>query len=115
MSVSQMSKDLKCCATLFPNCFVIQDLSSGMVREIGKEEEGLYTMYSQAGNKKKGLEKCFAVSHEAYAIIWHQKLCHVPTKVLKRIPMFQDFNKNNSFTLNNCEICPLARQTSFSI
>ncbi|KAL3378399.1 hypothetical protein AABB24_004359 [Solanum stoloniferum] len=51
MSVSQMTKDLDCCVTFYPHCCVIQDLSSGMVRKIGKKEKGLYTMYSQVGNK----------------------------------------------------------------
>lgn len=43
-----MTKDLNCCATFYPHCCVIHD-SFGMVREICKEEEGLYTMFSHAG------------------------------------------------------------------
>jgi len=58
-------------------------------------------MYSQAGNKETGFNKCCSVSQEADATIWHQRLCHVPMKVLKRIPMFQHLSKNSSFTLNN--------------
>ncbi|KAL3353831.1 hypothetical protein AABB24_018482, partial [Solanum stoloniferum] len=38
-------------------------------------------------------------------------MCHVPMKVLRKIPMFQNLNKNVVFALNNCEVCPLARQT----
>lgn len=110
MSVSKLTKDLNCSATFFPKCCVFQDLSSGKVREIGEKEEGLYTMYSRTD--QDGIKnKFFAATQETTALTWHQRFCHVPMNVLRKLPMFQHNSKKSFFTLNNCEICSLARQT----
>ncbi|OIT36672.1 hypothetical protein A4A49_51924, partial [Nicotiana attenuata] len=46
LSVSKVTKDLNCFASFFPTFCVFQDLWSGRVKEIGREEDGLYTMIS---------------------------------------------------------------------
>lgn len=97
-----MTKDLNCYATFFQIIVSFRILS-------GKEEKGLYIMYSQAENKKGGIDKCFTTWQETDALTWLQRICHVSMNVLKKIPIFQDVNKNGFFTLCNCEICPLAR------
>jgi len=44
LSVSQMTKELGCSVTFFPHFCVFQELYTGKVREIGKEEAGLYLL-----------------------------------------------------------------------
>ena len=111
-----MTKDLNCYVTFYQNCYVLQDLGSGKVRMIDKEEDGLYTFYSQHGqyNHNKVLQQpqhCMTTiqSVEANANIWHQRLGHVPMGVIRKISSFHKFG--NKFTLHKCYICPLARQT----
>lgn len=45
MSVSKVTKELNCYVTFFPQYYVFQDLSSGRVRAIAKEDDGFYTLY----------------------------------------------------------------------
>ena len=44
LSVSQITKELGCSVTLFPHFGVFQELYSGKVKEVGKEEGGLYLL-----------------------------------------------------------------------
>ncbi|XP_069145708.1 uncharacterized protein [Solanum lycopersicum] len=47
--------------------------------------------------------------HAPQATVWHQRLCHVPMSVIRKIPSLNKFG--SKFTLHDCEVCPLARQT----
>lgn len=68
LSVSKMTKDLKCCVTFFPQCIVFQDL---FANEIGKEEEGLYVLSTSVGGK---LNRAFAATSGAGgADLWHKR------------------------------------------
>ena len=42
LSVSKITKDLQCAVCLYLNFVTIQDLSSGQVKVIGREQAGLY-------------------------------------------------------------------------
>ncbi|OIT40346.1 hypothetical protein A4A49_52115 [Nicotiana attenuata] len=44
MLVSKLTKELSCCAALFPHFYVFQGLYSGKVLEVGKEHNGLYLL-----------------------------------------------------------------------
>ncbi|OIT27399.1 hypothetical protein A4A49_57151, partial [Nicotiana attenuata] len=44
LSVSKITKELQCCAAFFPDFCVFQELSSGKVIGIGREEDGLYIL-----------------------------------------------------------------------
>ena len=44
LSVSQITKDLKCAVCFFPNFVTLQDLSNGQVKVIGREHDGLYIL-----------------------------------------------------------------------
>lgn len=46
LSVSKLTRELNCCASFFPDFFVLQDLFTGKVKGIGSEQNGLYTMRS---------------------------------------------------------------------
>ncbi|XP_019239769.1 PREDICTED: uncharacterized protein LOC109219749 [Nicotiana attenuata] len=75
LSVSNMTKDLKCCVTFFPQCFVFRDLLSGKVKGIGKEEEGLYVLSTSVGGK---VNRAFAATSGAGADLCHKRTGHVP-------------------------------------
>jgi len=111
MSVSQVTKDLNCCVTFFPHYCVFQDLSSGKVRVTGEARDGLYILSTQVEDETYIPQRCLTVTQgvEDKAIVWHQRLCHVPMSVLRKIPNFHKFG--SKFALHNCEVCPLARQT----
>lgn len=113
MSVSKVTQDLNCCVTFFPCYCVFQDLLSGKVRGIGKEEDGLYTLCSQIADKAdtRPPQNCLAAiqGNDTNADTWHQRLCHVPINVIKKIPSFHRLG--STFVLHKCEVCPLARQT----
>lgn len=49
LSVSQLTKELQCVAAFFPDFCILHDLSSGQVKGIGREDQGLYIL-------KDGLE-----------------------------------------------------------
>jgi len=87
MSVSNMTKELNCSATFFPHYCVFQDLISGKVRGIGKEEDGLYILHSKSGSNETKINKCLAATtlSETDAVTWHHRLCHVPMSVLRKI------------------------------
>nr|XP_016500616.1 PREDICTED: uncharacterized protein LOC107819056 [Nicotiana tabacum] len=42
--VSQLTKELQCTVAFFPEFCIFQDFYSGQVKEIGKEEHGLYIL-----------------------------------------------------------------------
>ena len=42
LSVSKLTKDLNCVVSFFPDFVIFQDLYSGQVRGIGRENAGLY-------------------------------------------------------------------------
>lgn len=109
MSVSEVTKDLNCCVTFSPKCCVFQDFSSGKVRAISEEENELYTLCSHLNKRDAGTQHCLVATHINDAVLWHQRLCHVPMSVLRKIHAFN--NLGNKFILNNYEVCPLARQT----
>ena len=44
LSVSQITKELGCSVTFFPHFCVFQELYSGKVKKVGKEEGGLYLL-----------------------------------------------------------------------
>lgn len=111
MSISKMTKKLNCYATFFPKYCVFQDLSSGRVREIGKLEDRFYILHSQTRTKGGEGSRCLAATQHADAVTWHQRIYHVPMSVLRKLPMFFHVSRDKSFSLNNCEVCTLARQT----
>ncbi|XP_075095421.1 uncharacterized protein LOC142173696 [Nicotiana tabacum] len=88
---------------------VLCDLLSERVNEIGKEEEGLYTMLSTTRNNASKIYQAFAAITEEpgnTGDIWHKRMGHVPMEVLRKISSF-----SSSILSNKCEVCPLARQT----
>lgn len=93
LSVSQITKELGCSVTFLPHFCVFQELYSGKVKEVGKEEGGLYLLIkhltTQCNDQEKEVEVAF-VAHdvkETDMVLWHRRLGHVSSTVLER--MFQ--------------------------
>ncbi|XP_075111764.1 uncharacterized protein LOC142181950 [Nicotiana tabacum] len=76
-SVSQLTKAVNYCAAFFPNFCIFQDLFTGRVKEIGKEEEGLYMLHSQRRNKNT-IRSLVMAAHMNKAELWHKRMGHVP-------------------------------------
>jgi len=110
--VNQITKELGCSVTFLPNYYVFQDLCSGKVKEVGKEEGGLYLLMQHLTNKNSHSEweATFVVNNakDIYMELWHRRLGHVSSSVLAR--MFA-MNKGSLCTLTKCPACPLAKQT----
>lgn len=79
---------------------------------IGEEEDGLYTMNSQSSDEEVTRQRCSIATQDVDANVSHQRFCHVPMALIRKIPSFQRFDR--TFALHNCEICPLAKQTRVS-
>lgn len=56
MSVSKVTKDLKCSVTFYPEHDVFQDLCIGKVKVTGREKDGLYILnaYNSGDSINKG-------------------------------------------------------------
>ncbi|KAH0706360.1 hypothetical protein KY289_011436 [Solanum tuberosum] len=90
LSISQLTKELGCSITFFPNFCVFQELCSGKVKEVGKEEGGLYLLMKHFTNKSDsspGKEVAFTVNNTKVVDLelWHQRLGHVSSAVLARM------------------------------
>ncbi|XP_015165801.1 uncharacterized protein [Solanum tuberosum] len=114
LSVSQITKELGCSVTFFPNFCVFQELYSGKVKEVGKEEGGLYLLklHLTKTNASTSSERevAFAVNNTKPVDmeLWHQRLGHVSSTVLARLFAV---NQQNLCTLSKCSVYPYAKQT----
>ncbi|XP_070014714.1 uncharacterized protein [Nicotiana sylvestris] len=64
------------------------DLLSGMVKEIGRKEEGMYLLPAALG---KTINTAFAATSKGSIEIWHKRTGHVLVQVLRRIPSHDKF------------------------
>jgi len=108
LSVSKLTKELNCCALFFPDFFILQDLFTGRVKEIGKEKDGLYLLKAQKQQQMAGRKSLIAAKGCEDGDVWHKRLGHVPMNVIRKIGMLR--NSNANLILDNCDVCPLARQ-----
>ena len=114
LSVSELTRDLKCVANFSAACCSFQDLASG--RMIGNAEdcEGLYLLQTVDNPEKqtqivRGVSfPIFSMSNNESAImLWHYRLGHPNFLYLKRLfPTL--FNKTNAKLLQ-CEVCQLSK------
>lgn len=89
LSISQITKDLKCTVCFFPDFVVIQDLSNGQVKEIGREHVGLYLMPNHTSPIQITPQCSSHLAHgsissstESQALLWHQKLGHTSSSII---------------------------------
>lgn len=120
MSVSKLTKELHCLVAFYPDFCVFQDLSDGKVKGIGKEEAGLYLFINSTDNKlaKDGLktESCGQSTKALNSVtldidIWHKRLGHVSSHVLKQLLSIDSIDsKVICKQLSKCKVCPAAKQ-----
>jgi len=111
LSVSQITKELCCSVTFFSNFCVFHELYTGKVKEVGKEEGGLYLLLSQLthGPESEVKKSVCVVPRVLSSIeVWHQRLGHVSSIVLARL---FDMNKDSMCKVSKCTVCPCAKQT----
>lgn len=111
LSVSQITRQLKCSVNFFPEFVIFQDLSDGRVKGIGKELNGLYYLPSQpAYANGKGSARMLMAQDDAMTnkLLWHNRLGHPSTKVLRQLSLSSG---DMDTVCSACPICPLAKQT----
>ncbi|XP_015164024.1 uncharacterized protein [Solanum tuberosum] len=95
-----------------PNGDVTQELFSGRVKEVGKEDGGLYVLLSQLNNYKKDSlcagSKLDSALQESTLELWHKRLGHVSSVGLSK--MFA-MTKQSLCNISKCLVCPYAKQT----
>lgn len=91
LSVSQLTKDLYCFASFYPNFFLFQDLYTGKVKGIGKVKDDLYILSTKSlspttNSSLQNVSYCHSVNSSDFkSSIWHQRLGHAPIPVLSQI------------------------------
>ena len=101
ISASKLSKTINCCIILLPNGCIMQDLPTGRIIDSGEQRGGLYYM-----KPLKKLPDFFHVSSNTD--LWHMRFGHPSSSHLKLTSLLFSFNMS---THNNCNICPIAKQT----
>jgi len=103
LSVSKLTKQLRCSVNFYPDFCLFQELYSGKVLGIGRESDDLYLLKGRAimlaGTTLRGKND---------STLWHHRLGHASLKTIQHLPTLQ--NKINSSDIEDCDICPLAKQ-----
>ena len=97
----------------YPDFVTIQDLSTGQVKVIGREQAGLYLIPHPSSSTDSTTSQAYSHlfhdgSSSSQTVLWHKRLGHTSSNVLARtlnIPVTQCSND-----VHNCTICPLAKQ-----
>ncbi|XP_019244590.1 PREDICTED: uncharacterized protein LOC109224467 [Nicotiana attenuata] len=98
LSVSKLTKELRCLAAFYPDFYVFQELSSGKVLGIGKEEFGLYILKAASAQ---------STSFLFTSISFYLLLGHDPLKVLRSVKSLHDMH----FKQHHWTVCPVAKQS----
>jgi len=98
LAVSKLTNELSCSVNFFPDFCIFQDLHSGRVKGIGREEDGLYVLkVNKVSSKEKEAISAAATygNEEAYKL-WHMRLGHPSQAILSSLSN-NDFNFKISF------------------
>ncbi|XP_055812079.1 uncharacterized protein LOC129881995 [Solanum dulcamara] len=102
MSVSKITKELGCSVSFFPDFCVFQELYTGKVKEVGREEGGLYLLWNPftQSDASKAKESAYSVDvgsstdKESDIELWHKRLRHVSSAVLAKMFNINKYTKN---------------------
>ncbi|KAK8999357.1 hypothetical protein V6N11_070528 [Hibiscus sabdariffa] len=124
LSISKLTRDLHCAVLFYPDFCLMQDLSTGRIKGIGKLSRGLYFFQSSVDasglisssslfNNSVDASVCMSsgsttVMNKTH--IWHSRLGHAPLTVLSKLPDFSTAHFNHD-CVKNCLVCPQAKQT----
>lgn len=110
LSFSQLTKDLHCMATFFPDLCVFQNLSSGQVKGIDREDQGFYIVKEDSSNSGP-ISTTSSFHSDADSIsLWHKRLGHASIDAIKKS---SSINVPETVEHPSCTICPLVKQTKF--
>lgn len=82
LSVSKLTKELQCFASFFRDFFVLQDLFTRKVKEIGREEKGLYLLLNKdvRSSISVAAQESKSVSTDKINMnLWYKRLGHTST------------------------------------
>ncbi|KAF3617611.1 hypothetical protein FXO37_34562 [Capsicum annuum] len=85
LSVSKLTKELQCSVGFLPDFYIFQLLYTGIVLEIGREDQGLYILKNsstQARSANRCANNVQLLSESS--VLWHKIMGHAPVKVIKR-------------------------------
>ncbi|XP_075094999.1 uncharacterized protein LOC107820968 isoform X3 [Nicotiana tabacum] len=93
-----------------------QELFTGKVKAIGKEDDGLYILRSQAAGNRSEVTLTATESSASYDFssvedidLWHRRFGHVSANVLRKLlPIKLELIAEK---VNKCAVCPCAKQT----
>ncbi|KAL1109639.1 hypothetical protein V6Z11_D03G191200 [Gossypium hirsutum] len=116
LSVSKLTTDLHCMVSFYPHFCLIQDLSSGRMRGIGKARCSLYIL--DPSQQTMVLPPSFvtmastdsSMASTDSSILWHHRLGHASVSRLNKVPIFS-CTKSAVDSIHKCPVCPLAKQT----
>ena len=115
LSISQLTKDLNCCAKFLSTHCVFQDLSSGKTIGSAKKCEGLYFFDEANMSRQTQTAICDSVSvaRVSEIMLWHFRMGNPSIQYLKHLFPYLFLNKKVSDF--QCEICQLVKHqcTSF--
>lgn len=113
LSISKVTKELNCFVSFYIGFCLFQDLSTGKLKGIGKEDDGLYFLVQQQSFSNSRVHdnvKSFAAHDDKKNImLWHRRLTHASIGSIKNL---LGYTVDDCKTvLSDCEICPLAKHT----
>jgi hypothetical protein len=116
LSISQITKELKCSVTFFDTHCVFQDLLTGTMIGLGRERDGLYYLDLNWHAKEDTGQVHQVVgssTSEAQIWLWHRRLGHPSFRYL--LKLFPSLFLKNNVSSFHCDSCLLAKhhRTSF--
>ena len=113
ISIHKLTKDLNCVVTFFHSHCVFQDLVTGRMIEVAKEQGGLYHFPNKKASGGPG-QKLLSFCHQFHSktstsqiLLQHKHLGHPPFALLKS--MFPSLFLKESVELFNCDVCQFVK------
>ena len=100
LSVSKLTKDIKCAVTFFPDFFILQDLSSRTLIGMGECKNGLYRM-GMTRRKRKAMTTTVD--------LWHNRLGHASNSKLIHVDFLKNARLNQTLFCDSCVKAKFAR------
>lgn len=90
ISISKLTKDLNCFVSFYPRFCLFQDLSSGKIKGIGKEQGALYILHFSKNATSPSLNTVDTSIHTTAttksSLLWHARLDHASLSKLNKMP-----------------------------
>ena len=116
LSVSKITRELNCFVSFYPGFCLFQDLTSGTLKGIGKESDGLYIIFSPPHYVHSNISTGeihrvnVAQKRQEDILLWHRRLAHPFCVSMKHLLCY----KLNECKSIDCAVFPLAKHTRIS-